>query len=306
MPEGRLINTDENRLSLNSPEALEKAREAGTILEGKAVMCDAQRNLQVDLNGIRGVIPRSETVMGIDEGSTREIAILSRVGKPVCFKVKSGVLRDENGPYVQLSRREAQEQALEFFLSTLRSGDVIEGRVTHIEPFGVFVDIGCGVISFISIENISVSRISHPLDRFLPGQELYAAVLSVDKELRRVTLTHKELLGTWLENASQFTAGETVTGIVRGVEDYGVFIELTPNLSGLAEKRDRIAEGQCVSAYIKSLLPGRMKLKLAIIDILDTGKAKPLKYFIRSGHIGRWEYSPENCAGKKIVTVFEP
>ena len=72
------------------------------------------------------------------------------------------------------------------------------------EPFGAFLDIGCGVVSFIGIENISVSRISHPSERFFPGQDIRAAVLSVDRTLERVTLTHRELLGTWEENAAQF------------------------------------------------------------------------------------------------------
>ena len=58
-----------------------------------------------------------------------------------------------------------------------------------------------------------------------------------------MTLSHRAA-GTWEENASLFKAGETVAGIVRGVEDYGAFIELTPNLSGTAEKRERVERGE--------------------------------------------------------------
>ena len=85
---------------------------------------------------------------------------------------------------------------------------------------------------------------------------------SVDVENRRITLTHRELLGTWEENAALFAAGETVRGIVRSVEPYGVFIELAPNLSGLAENREGLTPGTPVSVYIKSILPQRMKIKL--------------------------------------------
>ncbi|MFR0768418.1 MAG: hypothetical protein ACLSHO_01295 [Dysosmobacter sp.] len=60
------------------------------------------------------------------------------------------------------------------------------------------------------------------------GQKILAVVKVFDRENRRITLTHKELLGTWLENASRFSEGDTVQGTVRGVMDYGCFVELAP------------------------------------------------------------------------------
>ena len=57
-------------------------------------------------------------------------------------------------------------------------------------------------------------------------------------------------------------------GVVRSIEPYGVFIELTPNLSGLAEPRADLRPGMAVSVYIKSILPQRMKVKLTVIDVL--------------------------------------
>lgn len=109
-------------------------------------------------------------------------------------------------------------------------GDIISARVTHLEPFGCFVDIGCGIASLLPIDAISVSRIAHPSDRFRVGEEIRVVVRGRD-EKNRITLTHRELLGTWEENAAAFCAGDTVPGIVRSVEDYGIFIELTPNLA---------------------------------------------------------------------------
>ena len=120
----------------------------------------------------------------------------------------------------------------------------------------------------------------------------------------RVTLSHKELLGTWEENAENFSPGETVGGIIRSVEDYGVFVELAPNLAGLAESCSRLKPGQQASVYIKSLIPEKMKIKLIIVDSFD-GETEPKEpeYFITKGHIDFWQYSPENCS-KKISTVF--
>ena len=119
----------------------------------------------------------------------------------MCFKVISADT-EEGEPCFRLSRRAAQQECSERYISRLRSGDVIPARVTHLERFGCFVDIGCGIPSLIPIDAISVSRISHPNDRFYNGQSIYAAVRGF--EGGRVLLTHKELLGTWLQNASRF------------------------------------------------------------------------------------------------------
>lgn len=306
LPEGALIGSPSNRLACAGISRLEQALESRQILEGRAILCDASHNLIVDLGGgLTGVIPRTETALGIESGATREIAIISRVGKPVSFLVQS-IGADKTGkPRILLSRRAAQEAALRHFMGALLPGMVIPAAVTHLEPFGAFVDIGCGIASMIGIENISVSRISHPGDRFSVGQSIFAAVLAVEPASRRIILTHKELLGSWMQNAALFSAGETVPGTVRGIKEYGVFVELAPNLSGLAELRPGFREGERVSVYIKAILPERMKIKLMIIDRLPSGGAEPPpRYFITEGRLREWVYTPEHCLRPPVGTLF--
>ena len=120
----------------------------------------------------------------------------------------------------------------------------------------------------------------------------------------RITLSHRELLGTWEENSAAFKAGETVPGIVRSVEKYGIFVELTPNLAGLAEYCDGVKDGDHASVYIKSILPQRMKIKLVIVDSFSADyPPAPIRYFTDSRHIDSWVYSPEGCE-KVIESVF--
>lgn len=278
--------------------------ESGTILEGMALLCDSAHDLTVALGPFHGVIPRQEAALGIAEGTTRDIAILSRVGKPVCFMVEAleevdGVLRP------RLSRCRAQQAALKHLMEHLEIGQVIPAAVTHLEPFGAFVDVGCGVTSLISIENISISRIPHPAARFQVGQDIYAAVQDLDPQLGRIYLTHRELLGTWAENAAPFQPGMTVPGIVRGVKEYGVFVELAPNLSGLAEYNGALQEGDRVSVYIKAILPQRMKIKLLVIDTLPADpRPAPLHYYITDGVLKKWKYAPEGCSRVGGETIF--
>ena len=303
-PEGSLLNTQENLSHTGSPEGLRRAWEKGTILEGRAVLCDNQHNLMVDLCGTRGIIPRHEGALGIDEGKTKDIAIISRTGKPVCFQI-TDLWQDEcGGIRPLLSRRAAQQKCYDNYISRLVPGQIIPGRVTHLESFGCFVDIGCGIVSFIPIDAISVSRISHPSDRFAPGQMIYAVVRGFDP-LGRVMLSHKELLGTWEENAACFESGQTVAGIIRSVEQYGIFVELTPNLAGLAEPFPGARPGQHASVYIKSLIPEKMKVKLMIVDTFDPPAvpSSPPRYFITQGRLHHWQYSPEGSP-KQIETTF--
>jgi len=300
LPESRL---PEPKLSDNPTEAREQLKHAtytGEIFSGRVLRCDRNKNLLVDLGPLRGIIPYEEAASGAGQGKVRDIAIISLVGRKVCFKVM-----DIKETGVLLSRRAAQEEALNYLMDTVMPGDVLDGRITHLEQFGAFVDIGCGNISFIGIENISVSRIQHPSDRFKIGQDIKAAVLLTEKAINRITLTHRELLGTWEENAEAFAEGETVAGIVRGIESYGSFIELAPNLSGLAERREGLAEGDGVSVFIKAVIPERMKIKLLVINRLETPPdTSGPGYFIKSGRITRWQYSPKSC-DKIIERIFE-
>lgn len=302
LPEGNLINTEENRNSLKNLQTLGDAMREEKILEAVAVVCDAKHNLIVDLGGIKGIIPREEGAAGIKEGTVRDIAVISRVNRPVCFVITE-ITTDENGsPLIVLSREKAQKKCMENYTSRLRKGDVIPAKITHLEQFGAFADIGCGIVALLPIDSISVSRIEHPKERFYPGMDIKAVVKSIENG--RISLSHKELLGTWEENAQRFTPGETVTGIVRSVENYGAFVELSPNLAGLAETKEGVKVGQQASVYIKSIIPSKMKIKLIIIDTFPYSYSPHTpEYFFNGDRMESFMYSPDGCE-KIICTDF--
>ena len=302
-PENYLIGTQENKNALSSKAAVKEAYYSGKILEVRATVCDKDHNLHVDLGVMKGIIPRNEGAIGIEDGSVRDIAIISRVNKPVMCKIID-FTTDEKGEVVAvLSRKSVLLDCMRDYVSTLVPGQVIEAVVTHMESFGVFADIGAGICALMPIDSISVSRIPHPSARFTAGEKIKAVVKSVD-ENGRITLSYKELLGTWEENAALFKAGETVPGIVRSVERYGIFVELKPNLAGLAEYVPGVVPGQHASVYIKNLIPERMKIKLIIVDSFDAEYPnEPVAYYNNSSFIDRWVYSPE-CCNKKVETVF--
>ena len=79
----------------------------GTIAEAVCTLCDSSHNLIVDLGFTQGIIPRTEGAIGIEDGTTRDIALISRVNKPVCFTVKSIERNISGKPTVILSRKNA-------------------------------------------------------------------------------------------------------------------------------------------------------------------------------------------------------
>lgn len=303
LPEGCLMEKKENSLCMRNLTTLGEAYKEQRILEARATVCDSLHNLTVDLGCIKGVIPRQEGALGIREGRVRDIAVISRVGRPVSFVI-TGFSRNEAGEAVAvLSREKAQRRCMDGFISNLRVGDIVDARITHLETFGAFADIGCGIVALMPIDAISVSRIEHPRERFTVGMNIKAVIKSIENG--RISLSHKELLGTWQENADMFRAGETVAGIVRSVESYGAFVELSPNLAGLAESKDSVKVGQQASVYIKSIIPQKMKVKLIIVETFDY-KYTPCepRYFYEGNHIDEFIYSPEEC-DRLIMSSFE-
>ena len=296
--EGNYRSAD--RLSAAELRAAMASRE---ILQSTALAFDTARQLRFELGGVRAVMPFEQCADGAETGSVRDIAVLTRVGRPTCFVIEELDTDEAGQPCYRLSRAEAQRMCKADYLDTLRPGDILPCTVTHIEPFGAFCDVGCGISALLPIDCMSVSRISSPADRVSVGQQILCAIKNRDT-LGRFVLTIRELLGTWAENAAGFTVGETVVGIVRSVEEYGTFVEIAPNLAGLAESCPDLRPGQAVSVYIKNILPEKMKIKLVIVNhSLGQSHRFALRYINAEGHQDHWRYSTADSP-KRIETDF--
>ena len=283
-------------------EGLLNSFEKQEVLFAKALVYDRGKGLKFNLGGYEAFMPNSEVYLSFDKKPVKEAAIATRVNKFVCFVITD--VKKTDGEYIfEISRRKAQQIACENYIKKLVPGQIVSCCVTHIDHFGVFCDIGFGISALLPIDFISVSRITSPADRFSVGQNIFACIKSCDAN-GRIVLTHRELLGTWLENAGHFEAGTCTTGIVRSIEPYGIFIELSPNLAGLAENCEGLCVGDVVNVYIKSIIPDKMKIKLVVISTLKKECFVPqIKYFKTDGVVRYWKYSTETCP-KLIETVF--
>ncbi len=149
----------------------------------------------------------------------------------------------------------------------VKQGQIVDGTVTGIQPYGAFIRMDNGADGLVYIEDLSVTRIKSPADRVKIGQKIKCMVKCIDEKTGRINLSYKSCLGTWEENIKNFKEGMTVKGIVRDTEKNknGIFIELTPNLIGMAEYTEELKYGETVDVCIKRILPEKKKVKLMIV-----------------------------------------
>lgn len=287
-------------------EILEGFMKEGTIIEAPTIKCDNNLNLFVDLGpDIYGEIPYDEFEYNKNGTETKSVAVISRVAKFTCFKVMSITEDEEGKTKAILSRKQAQQDCYDNYVSKLQLGQIIDAKITHIEGYGAFCDIGCGIIALLPIEHFCVARIKDPKVALKHFKNIKVIVKNID-ESGRLLLSQKELLGTWEEEAAKFKPGDVVVGTVRLVEKYGIFVELTPNLAGLAEGMEGVEAGDVVSVFIKSIIPDKMKVKLLIVDT-DNATRPFIKLDYRipeDGFVKHWVYSPKGSS-KVIESIIE-
>lgn len=250
---------------LNEANLREYIQNQDTV-QGLVKECDDNYNLYINFdNNLKGIIPRKE-VEGIniqEDGLPKTNLCTGKVHKFVQFKVKD---IDEKNNLI-LSRKEVQEEALDWIKNDLDVGERVVGIVRSIKPYGAFIEIGGGVVGLAHIEDLSVARIKTPHERLKIGQKVEVVIKSIDRSKGKVILSYKETLGTWEENAKKFTEGIKVKGKVRETEKNknGIFIELAPNLVGMAEYEEGLSYGQDVNVYIKKIDSEKRKVKLLIV-----------------------------------------
>ena len=147
-----------------------------------------------------------------------------------------------------------------------KKGNILQGTVKSIKPYGAFVEVAENVVGLLHLEDISISRIKNPKDRYKVGSKIKVQVKSYDSNTGRLSLSTKELLGSWEDNIKDFSEKTVVKGIVRNRDKYGVFVELKPNLVGLAEYKSYVSYGDEVNVFIKKISKETKKVKLVIVD----------------------------------------
>ncbi len=276
------VGDSEIRLSkaLSGPgslEMLEEARDAGIPVEGR-VQSTCKGGFNVTIMGRRAFCPISQ----MDEAYIEDTE--TYVGQQLNFLIERV---EERGRNIVVSRRRLLEVEIrkrrQAFLENLKEGDVVEGRVTRLMPYGAFVEICPGLEGMLHVSRISWSRVGKPEELLAPGQEVRVKVTGIETREEspqpRISLSLRDLTpDPWESVASRLQVGQKVRGTVTRCVDFGAFVEIEPGIEGLVHisemsyarrvhaASDVVTEGETVSVMIKDIDTEKRRISLSIKD----------------------------------------
>ena len=274
------LDAFEGLLILSLPGVVQKADwgslAVGQVVEARCVGMN-KGGLEMEVAHHRGFMPAGQ----VDIRSVPDISIF--LGEKFPCKVLE--LRKDKNRLV-LSRKAAQlaerEAAREQILATLEAGQVRTATIVGVQPYGAFADLG-GIDGLIPIGELAHERIRHAGDVVKPGESVQVKVLAVDREQTppRISLSRKQVLTNPIAEAMQsIEAGQTVSGRVSRITDFGAFIELAPGYDGLVhisevshERIPSVAKvlkvDEVVQAKVLSVDAGRSRISLSIKALKD-------------------------------------
>ena len=169
----------------------------------------------------------------------------------------------------------------EELFARIHVGDVVDGIVKNVTDFGVFVDLG-GADGLLHISEISWGRVENPKKVFKPGQELKVLIKDIQENKIALSLKFAES-NPWNDAESKYAIGNTVTGKIARMTDFGAFVELEPGIDALLHvsqiSRDHIDKpsdvlkvGEEVTAKIVDFKPEDKKISLSIKALIEPEK----------------------------------
>lgn len=232
--------------------------------------------LLVEWRHIRGFVPASQLLRFQNEGSPaqRQDRLSKHVGNTLTLRV---IELDPHQNRLVLSERAAQVApgTRAQILDDVQKGETVEGTVTNITDFGVFVDLG-GIEGLIHISELSWGRVAHPGDILDRGELVRVFVLETNKSEGRIALSLKRLYpDPWQTVAEKYEVGETIEGKITNVVEFGAFACIEEGLEGLIHvselaeghflhPRNVVEEGQIIRARILSIDPKHRRLGLSL------------------------------------------
>ncbi|MDR1944156.1 MAG: S1 RNA-binding domain-containing protein, partial [Synergistaceae bacterium] len=238
---------------------LEEELEKGEIVEVRGLR-KVKGGLIVDCFGIEGFIPIShlaEEGRGVNPGRLVDQTFMVKV-----------IERDRRKRRFVLSRRSILEEELNTerakFYETVHEGDVLEGEVSSITSFGVFVNLGM-IEGLVHITELSWQRNAKAKDIVSKGDKVRVKVIGIDREKHRISLSIRQTLpDPWESVAEQWPKDTETEGTVTNMAEFGAFVEIEPGVEGLIHIGDlswsRIK-------HPKEVLKRGQKVKVVILDV---------------------------------------
>jgi len=209
------------------------------------------------------------------------------VGQKVQAKI-IGIDHDDKGRLkISLSMKELAQDPWDTISATFTEGDKVTGKVVRLADFGAFVEIAPGIDGLVHVSEMSYTkRVNKPADFVSEGEQVSVKIKSIDPEARRIGLSMKDAEGDpWLDVEDKYQAGQKVEGIVEKQEQFGIFIQLEPGITGLLPKSvlarsenaaafEKLHAGDTVAIVIAQVKAGDRKISLTTGDAQEDGDWK--------------------------------
>ncbi len=191
------------------------------------VLRTVKGGLIVDVFGVEAFLPGSQ----IDRKKIKNFNTF--VGKVIPVKIIKVNLQKKNLVVSRLEVLEEEEELAKQKLNEIRVGDVIEGVISNIVEFGIFVNIG-GIEGLVHISEISWSKVNKIDELYKIGDKVKVQVIDIDRDTRKIALSIKRLQPhPWQVVAQKYPIGTKVKGKIKKIVDFGFFVELEPGVEGL-------------------------------------------------------------------------
>ena len=291
---GQLQLSHKKARSMRSWERVNQALENDEVITGY-IKCRTKGGMIVDIFGIEAFLPGSQ----IDVKPIRDYDVY--VGKTTDFKIVKINHEYKNVVVSHKALIEAElEQQKKEIISKLEKGQILEGTVKNITTYGVFIDLG-GVDGLIHITDLSWGRVNHPEEVVQLDQKLNVVILDFDDAKKRIALGLKQLTPhPWDSLDPNLKVGDTVTGKVVVIADYGAFVEISPGVEGLIHvsemswsqhlrsAQDFLKVGDIVETQILTLDREERKMSLGIKQLKEDPWEKiEEKYPVGSKHTAK-------------------
>ncbi len=269
--EGQVILSYKRLAAEKGNKRIQEAFENKEVLTAKVAQV-LDGGLSVVLDEVRIFIPAS-LVSNVYE---KDLSVYA--GKEIEFVISeyNPKRRRYIGDRKQLLVAKKEEMQKELF-ARIKEGDVVEGTVKNVTDFGAFIDLG-GADGLLHISEMSWGRVENPKKTFKVGQELKVLIKEIEGTKIALSLKFDEL-NPWKDAEKKYAVGDTVTGKVARMTDFGAFVELEEGVDALLhvsqiskehieKPADVLSIGQEVTAKIVDFNEADKKISLSIKALL--------------------------------------
>jgi small subunit ribosomal protein S1 len=242
------------------------------------VMSYNRGGLLVDYKGIRGFVPISH-ILDLHPTRSLEKQLAERVGESYELKVIECVPEISRLIFSQRSAQAGAGTRKQIY-AKIAHGVVVQGTVSTITSFGVFIDLG-GVEGLVHISEVSWGRVHNLHQIFNIGQKLRVLVINIDPKDQKISLSIKKLSpNPWNDMEKRYQVGNRVDGLVTSISHYGIFVKLEEGLEGLIHASELenanfvypsnlVSVGQRVLIQVLKLSPEKQRLSLRLIRVFN-------------------------------------